>query len=49
MDWRFYSGALMPDLLLKAYVLTAQLFGWLLAGDYPPVGARWFWRVFRGA
>jgi hypothetical protein len=37
MGWRLYSGTLMPDLLLKAYVLTAPLFGWLLAGDYPPL------------
>jgi hypothetical protein len=45
MGWMLYSGALMPDLLLKAYVLTALLFGWLLAGDYPPVGTRWFWKA----
>jgi hypothetical protein len=45
MGWSLYSGALMPDLLLKAYVLTALLFGWLLAGDYPPVGTRWFWKA----
>jgi Zn-dependent protease len=45
MGWRLYSGALMPDLLLKAYVLTARLFGWLLAGDYPPISTRWFWKA----
>jgi hypothetical protein len=45
MGWRLYTGALMSDLLLKAYVLTAPLFGWLLAGDYPPVGTRWFWKA----
>ncbi len=45
LSWRLYSGALIPDLVLKAYALTAPLFAWLLAGDYPPVASRWFWKV----
>ena len=45
LNWRFYSGALTPDLVLKAYALTVPLFGWLLAADYPPLASRWFWKA----
>jgi hypothetical protein len=43
--WRLYSSALGPDLLLKIYVFTVPLFGWMLASEYPPLASRWFWKA----
>jgi hypothetical protein len=40
-----FVNALWAGVALRAYLLTALLFGALLAGDYPPFGGRWFWKA----
>jgi hypothetical protein len=44
MIWHFLSKSDTPPLLLNCYVLAATPV-YLLVGQYPPFGSRWFWRA----